>query len=85
MNYTSRIDRVFAHGANIQANQTRPGTNDPIINSGSGSLDADVGSGGTTLSSKGDVEKRAGADTYSCQALSPTPAKCGAMTQGVQT
>lgn len=83
MNYTSRIERVFAHGANIQGNQDLPGTNDPIINSDSGSLDADMGTGGTTHSTKGDLTKRAGADDYTCQTLSPTPDQCGAMMQGV--
>ncbi|KAK4692597.1 hypothetical protein P7C71_g4642, partial [Lecanoromycetidae sp. Uapishka_2] len=85
MNYTSRIDRVFAHGANIQGNQNLPGTNDPIINSASGSLDADVASGGITRSKLGDLKKRDVGDNYTCQILSPTPSQCGAMTQGVET
>lgn len=85
MNYSSRIDRVFAHGANIQADQSLPGTNDPIIISKSGSLDANVASGGTTHSTKGDLNRREeGKDKYSCERLSPTPEKCAAIAQGVQ-
>lgn len=85
MNYTSRIDRVFAHGANVQGNQNLPGTNDPIINSDSGSLDASMGSGGITYSKEGNVMRRSTADDYTCQTLSPTPNTCGAMTEGVET
>ena len=85
MNYTSRIDRVFAHGANIQANMDIPGKNDPIINSKSGSLDADFSSGGTTYSTSGNLTKRGTTDDYTCQSLSPTPYQCGAMMQNVQT
>lgn len=33
MNYSSRIDCVFAHGANLQSNQSIPGSNDPFISS----------------------------------------------------
>ena len=85
MNYSSRIDRVFAHGANVQANQSIPGVNDPIINSGSGSLDADRSTNGTTLAVDGRVTKRA-ADSdgdYTCESLSPLPARCAAMERDV--
>ena len=84
MNYTSRIDRVFAHGANVQGNQDIPGTNDPIINSNSRSLDADFSTGGVTKSVTGNFTKRAAGDNYDCPSLSPTPSQCDAMMQGVQ-
>ncbi|KAL8947058.1 MAG: hypothetical protein Q9222_006617 [Ikaeria aurantiellina] len=87
MNYTSRIERVFAHGANVQANQSIPGLDDPIINSGSGSLDADFSTNGTTYSARGRLAKRATnrSDAYSCESLSPLPDRCDAMIQAVQT
>lgn len=85
MNYTDRIERVFAHGANVQGNQSIPGTNDPIINSESGSLDAGFGDNGTTLSASDYVTKRVSADDYTCQTLSPTPSECEDMMKGVQT
>ena len=84
MNYSSRIDRIFVHGANIQANESLPGTNDPIINSASGSLSADLSSGGTTYSIKGNLTKRDDEASMGCQILSPTPDKCDAMIQGVE-
>jgi hypothetical protein len=31
MNYTDRIESVFAHGANPQWNTSQPGLKDPII------------------------------------------------------
>lgn len=84
MNYSTRIERVFAHGANVQANMSIPGLNDPIINSETGTLDSDVGAHGTTYSTKGNLTARAaGTDPYSCQSLSPLPDRCSAMTQGV--
>lgn len=84
MNYTERIDRIFAHGANIQANMSIPGLNDPIINSDSGSLDADVGTNGTTYSTRPDMmKKRDNANRYSYAELSPTPEKEQAMLDGV--
>jgi hypothetical protein len=87
MNYSSRIDRVFAHGANIQANMSIPGLNDPIINSDSGSLNSDFATNGTTYSVHGGYFKKRGTDEsedpYSCENLSPTPEKCAAMVQGV--
>jgi hypothetical protein len=59
MNHTDRIDRVFAYGAQAQADQSRPGLLDPIINSDVGSLDADFGTDGTTYSVNGlGVKKR---------------------------
>ena len=85
MNYSSRIDRVFAHGANVQANQSIPGVNDPIINSDSGSLDADFSTNGTIYAVNGRVIKRA-ADSdedYTCECLSPLPARCAAMERDV--
>ena len=85
MNYSSRIDRVFAHGANVQANQSVPGVNDPIINSNSGSLDSGFSTNGTTYAANGRLTKRA-ADSdedYACESLSPLPARCGAMERDV--
>ncbi len=82
MNYTSRIERVFAHGANVQANQSIPGLNDPIINSDSGSLDSDFRTNGTAYAANGRVRKRA-ADAYTCESLSPMPERCSAMEIGV--
>ncbi|KAL8996709.1 MAG: hypothetical protein Q9169_003824 [Polycauliona sp. 2 TL-2023] len=82
MNYTSRIDRVFAHGANVQANQIIPGLNDPIINSESGSLDSDFSTNGTTYAKNGRLVKR-DADPYSCETLSPVPERCGATEEGI--
>lgn len=86
MNYSSRIERVFAHGANVQANQSIPGRNDPIINSDSGSLDSDLSSNGTTYSANRGMVKRAtdSEDEYTCQSLSPLPERCEAMEDGVQ-
>ena len=84
MNYTSRIDRVFAHGANNQADMSNPGTNDPIINSESGSLESDHSTNGTTYSTKADKKsKRDGCKSYDCESLSPLPDRCDAMGDGV--
>ena len=84
MNNSSRIDRVFAHGANLQANMSIPGTNDPIINSESGGLESDFATNGTTLSTNGNIAKReSSAKKYSCRSLSPTPQRCSAMEKGV--
>ncbi|KAL8926516.1 MAG: hypothetical protein Q9208_002843 [Pyrenodesmia sp. 3 TL-2023] len=87
MNYSSRIERVFAHGANVQANQSIPGLNDPIINSESGSLDSDFSSNGTTYAVDRGMAKRAAdaEDDYTCQSLSPLPERCGAMEEGVRS
>lgn len=88
MNYSSRIERVFAHGANVQANQSIPGRNDPIIKSDNGSLDSDFATNGTTYSVKRrSMNKRADGpgDEYSCEALSPLPERCAAMREAVQT
>ena len=86
MNYSARIDRVFAHGANVQANMSIPGLNDPIINSDTGSLDSSIGTHGTTYSTKGNLSARAAdTDPYSCQSLSPLPERCGAMARDVNT
>jgi hypothetical protein len=84
MNYSSRIERVFAHGANLQANYSIPGVNDPIITSKTGSLDSDFSTGGVTLSLNGNVQKRESREVkYSCQKLSPLPKRCKAMEKGV--
>lgn len=85
MNYTSRIERVFAHGANIQANMSIPGLDDPIINSDSGSFDADFATNGTTYSvnSRALGKRETVTDPYSCETLSPIPEKCSAMDAGV--
>lgn len=85
MNHTSRIERVFAHGANVQANQSIPGLDDPIINSDSGSFDADFGTNGTTYSTQGQSRRRAAGngDPYTCKSLSPLPERCDAMVQAV--
>lgn len=86
MNYSSRIDRVFAHGANVQANQSIPGLNDPIINSETGSLDSDFATNGTTYSVHGPLNKRADSNgnNYTCEVLSSLPDRCTAMMQGVK-
>lgn len=83
MNYTHRIDRVFAHGANPQANTSDPGTNDPIINSVTGNLDSDLTNNGTTYSTANVTRRATAADAYSCEALSPLPMNCPAMEKGV--
>jgi pimeloyl-ACP methyl ester carboxylesterase len=86
MNYSSRIDRVFAHGANIQANMSIPGLDDPIINSDTGSLDSDFATNGTTYATTPKSLKRRtkdGENPYTCESLSPTPDKCAAMQQGI--
>lgn len=84
MNYSSRIERVFAHGANIQANMSIPGTNDPIINSDTGSFDSDFSTNGTTYSVNGNFTKRDdSAGPYTCEKLSPLPSRCDAMYKGV--
>ena len=88
MNYSSRIERVFAHGANVQWNMSIPGLDDPIINSDSGSFDSDEGTNGTTYSvndgGNGTLGKRDDdSGPYSCAKLSPTPGKCKAMEAGV--
>lgn len=86
MNYSSRIDRVFAHGANIQANMSIPGTNDPIINSKSGSLDSDYSTNGTTFSTNTSrLRKRDHCNPYTCESLSPLPSHCADMVDGVNT
>ncbi|KAL9596006.1 MAG: hypothetical protein Q9219_006090 [cf. Caloplaca sp. 3 TL-2023] len=74
MNYSSRIERVFAHGANVRANMSDPGRNDPIINSDSGSLDSSFATNGTTYSDHASLTKRAaeGADEFSMWATEPT-------------
>jgi pimeloyl-ACP methyl ester carboxylesterase len=84
MNYSSRIERVFAHGANPQANESIPGLNDPIINSDSESLGSDFATNGTTYSvnRKRGLRKR-DADKYTCESLSPLPGNCLASDEGV--
>ena len=86
MNFTSRVERVFAHGANVQANQSIPGRDDPIVTSDSGSLDADFATNGTTYSTSERLARRATNSpyAYTCQALSPLPDRCDAMVQAVQ-
>ena len=84
MNYSSRVERVFAHGANPQANRSNPGVNDPIINSDTGSLDSDFGTNGTTYSVNGNLTRsEESEDPYSCEKTSPTPKKCKAMEDAV--
>jgi hypothetical protein len=84
MNYSSRIDRVFAHGANPQANMSIPGTNDPIIKSKSGSLDSDFSTNGTTFSTNPSrLRRRNDCNPYTCESLSPLPSRCAAMMEGV--
>ncbi|KAL6245311.1 hypothetical protein RBB50_008086 [Rhinocladiella similis] len=83
MNYTHRIDRVFAHGANPQANTSNPGTNDPIINSVSGNLDSDFSNNGTTYSTVNVTKRDTTTNAYSCESLSPLPKECPAMEDGV--
>ena len=69
----------------MQGNQSIPGLDDPIINSGSGSLDADISTNGTTYAVNGRLEKRAadGDKDYTCESRSPLPARCGAMKRDV--
>jgi pimeloyl-ACP methyl ester carboxylesterase len=85
MNYSSRIERVFAHGANPQANMSIPGLNDPIINSDSGFLDSDFATNGTTYSVNGRRKRGLGkrGQTYNCESLSPLPGNCSAMKEGI--
>lgn len=84
MNYSSRIEKVFAHGANIQANMSIPGVNDPIINSESGGLGSDETTNGTTYSINGNFTRRATMeDPYACDKISPTPHKCAAMEEAI--
>ncbi|KAJ5689922.1 alpha/beta-hydrolase [Penicillium macrosclerotiorum] len=83
MKYSSRIDRVFAHGANLQANMSIPGSNDPIITSKTGSLDSDIATNGTTFSQNPKLQRRADCHHYACEDLSPLPDRCGAMVNGV--
>lgn len=84
MNYTSRMERVFSHGANVQGNQSIPGTDDPIINSKTGSLTSDEETNGTTYAVDEDNAKaRRVVDPYSCQSLSPLPERCGDMMHAV--
>jgi len=85
MNYSSRIERVFAHGANPQANMSIPGLNDPIINSDTGSLDSDFATNGTTYSVHGKRSLKKREQTYDCESLSPLPGNCTAMEEGVAT
>jgi hypothetical protein len=90
MNYTDRIDRVFAHGANPQYNTSQPGLKDPIINSENGFLDSSISDNGTTLSINGlglgkrdnSIVGSPGAP-YTCEHLSPMPGKCDQMVDGV--
>jgi hypothetical protein len=91
MNYTDRIDRVFAHGANPQYNTSQPGLKDPIINSENGYLDSSTADNGTTFSVNGlgigkrwnnDIVGSPGAP-YTCEHLSPSPAKCEDMNAAV--
>lgn len=85
MNYSSRIDRVFAHGANLQSNQSIPGSNDPIVNSKSGSLDSDIDTNGTTFSANpARLRGRDNCNPYTCESLSPLPSRCAAMVEGVE-
>ena len=83
MNYSDRIDRVFAHGANPQYNYSRPGLKDPIINSEDGSLDSTPEMNGTTFSVNGSGLNRRAADEYTCESLSPLPGNCTAMEDAV--
>lgn len=84
MNYSSRIDRVFAHGANANSNYSIPGTNDPIINSESGGFESDFETNGTTLSTNDELGKRQiDGNPYTCERLSPLPKRCEAMQEAV--
>lgn len=85
MNYTDRVGRVFAHGANPQANTSNPGTNDPIINSESGNLDSDLSNGGVTYSTVNVTKRDTTKNPYTCETLSPLPGKCSAMEAAVNT
>jgi hypothetical protein len=96
MNYTDRIDRVFAHGANPQYNTSQPGLKDPIINSEDGYLDSSTSDNGTTFSVNGlglGNQKRDNDNDngivgspgapYTCEHLSPLPGRCDQMRGGV--
>jgi hypothetical protein len=89
MNYTDRIERVFAHGANPQWNTSQPGLKDPIINSENGYLDSSIAENGTTFSVNGlglgrrnNVVGSPGAP-YTCDHLSPYPNCCADMKTAV--
>jgi pimeloyl-ACP methyl ester carboxylesterase len=89
MNYTSRVDRVFAHGPNPQYNTSQPGLKDPIINSKDGSLGSTKAENGTTFSVNGlglgkrnNIVGSPGAP-YTCEHLSPQPDKCADMRKAV--
>ncbi len=85
MNYSSRIERVFAHGAQANFNMSIPGLDDPIINSKTGSFDADFKTNGTTYSVNSNLTKRQSTNEtpYSCANLSPLPENCAAMLTAV--
>jgi len=89
MNFTDRIDRVFAHGANPQYNTSRPGLMDPIINSDNGYLDSSKSNNGTTFSVNGlGLGKRdnivgSPQAPYTCEHLSPRPQHCDDMKRAV--
>lgn len=89
MNYTDRIDRVFAHGANPQYNTSQPGLKDPIINSENGYLDSSIAENGTTFSVNGlGLGKRntivgSPGAPYTCEHLSPVPQQCDSMRSAV--
>jgi pimeloyl-ACP methyl ester carboxylesterase len=86
MNYSTRIERVFAHGAQLNFNMSIPGLDDPIINSKTGSLESDLSNNGTTFSVNGKLHTKrldAPGTPYACTTLSPVPQNCKAMIKGV--
>lgn len=88
MNYSSRIDRVFAHGAQANFNQSIPGTKDPIINSATGSFTSNFDTKGTTVADDERAKQRLlkrqeGGSEYWCENISPLPERCADMYEAV--
>ena len=89
MNYTDRVDRLFVYGAQIHYNQTHfPGRQDPIVNSGSGTLESGFANGGVTLpreeeEREGLRKRQEGGEEFWCESISPFPERCADMYAGV--
>lgn len=89
MNYTDRIDRLFAYGAQIHYNQTDfPGRDDAIINSKTGTLESSFDNGGVTLAEEKEQQRKLskrneGGDEFWCESISPMPERCDDMYAGV--
>lgn len=83
MNYTDRIDRVFAYGAQAHFNQSFPGKNDPIINSATGTLHSNFETNGTTVAEQKVLKRQEGGEEFWCESISPFPNRCVDMYAGV--